>query len=273
MVANVFISAYKWKIVLAIHGIAYKFGILNRYYFTSVFFNNFLPSNIGGDAYRIYRTMQQQTHKAAAVTAVLVERFSGVWALVMAGFAGALWQMRSAGEQPEWLIPAAMCLGVGSILPVVVFGGSEFIRRTVGQRVKIPEKVNRLMALYHDYRHHHVQTLKILAISFAFHLFTLFWMYLLSYAVGYPAGWHTLIIALSISNLAALLPISINGIGLLDGSFIFIMKELGMPYDAALMMMLILRALLIPLSLIGGVFYLRDKRSIDMGQLKTNIAS
>jgi glycosyltransferase 2 family protein len=273
MVINVFISAYKWKIILAIHGIVYKFGKLNRYYFTSVFFNNFLPSNIGGDAYRIYRTMQPKVQRAGAVAAVLVERSTGFWALITAGFMGALWHAKSTGMQPEWILPALLLLGGGTALPVVLFGGSGFIGNFISSRYKIPKKIDLLIELYKDYRNHPIKTLQIIAISFAFHLFTLSWMFVLAYAVGFPVGLHKLIIGLAISNLAALLPISINGIGLLDGSFIFIMKELGMPYEGALMMMLLIRALLIPLSCIGGLFYLKDKPNIDLGKLKTKIAA
>lgn len=266
MTLNVSISAYKWKLILATHGIEYKYLQLNRFYFTSVFFNNFLPTSIGGDAYRIYRTLTP--NRAGAVAAVFVERFTGFWVLVILGFIGVLWQYNTGQPRPEWIGPVLLVLAAGSVLPVLIFAGSKYIESSLKSRFKIPEKFQNLVKLYKDYRQYPLKIVKIILISFGFHLFTVGWMFVLSNAVGSPVGLDKLVMGISISNIIALLPISINGIGLLDGTFIFTMTEFGMPYNAALMMMILIRALLIPLSLIGGLFYLKDRREVDLSKLK-----
>lgn len=84
-------------------------------------------------------------------------------------------------------------------------------------------------------------------------------MAILVRSVGASASFFELAVAVTISNLVAVLPISINGIGVLDGVYIFIMKDFGMEYELALMVMFLIRALVIPLSLAGGYFYLQDK--------------
>src|SRR5690606_18220324 len=67
LVALVFLSAYKWRLLLSIHGIEYSTLRLSRYYFVALFFNNFLPTSIGGDGYRIYKTMHNGRSRASAV--------------------------------------------------------------------------------------------------------------------------------------------------------------------------------------------------------------
>jgi uncharacterized protein (TIRG00374 family) len=47
MIFCVTISAFKWQLLLSIHGIHIDFGKLHKYYFTALFFNNFFPTNIG----------------------------------------------------------------------------------------------------------------------------------------------------------------------------------------------------------------------------------
>src|SRR5690606_30638486 len=49
LVALVFLSAYKWRLLLSIHGVEYSTLQLSRYYFVAIFFNNFLPTSIGGE--------------------------------------------------------------------------------------------------------------------------------------------------------------------------------------------------------------------------------
>src|ERR1043166_1401579 len=50
------ISTYKGQSLLAVHGLSYRLKQLFRWYHVSMFLNNFLPTSIGGDAYRIYKT-------------------------------------------------------------------------------------------------------------------------------------------------------------------------------------------------------------------------
>ena len=84
------ISAYKWKIILEIHGIHFNFLTLQRYYFIAMFLNNFLPTSIGGDAYRVYKTMNNPTSKSCAVLAVALERVSGLAALAVLTYVGGI---------------------------------------------------------------------------------------------------------------------------------------------------------------------------------------
>lgn len=261
MLLNVTISAYKWQVLLSIHGISAGFWQLQRYYFTSVFFNNFLPSNIGGDAYRIYKTLDNERSATHAVVAVVTERVTGIWALVAFGAAGALILYGQNEARPPWLMTALSALAAFTLLPpLFVLFSKRTVHWALGLR-KFPQKLKQVLTLFDDYRRQRSKSLLIIMISFGFHFFTLCWMTVLCYAAGYFASFPKLALGTAVSNLAAMLPVSINGIGLYDGSFIFVMGDLGMPYDSALVTMLTIRAFLIPLSLIGGWFYLGDKRA------------
>jgi len=270
MLLGVSISAFKWRLILSVHGLRFGFNRLQAYYFTSVFFNNFLPSNIGGDVYRIYQTARGQASRAPAVVAVLTERLTGIWALVaLAAAGGAVIYVRGP-FQPRWLLPCILAFSAIALAPLVFLAVSQRAHSWLMAAGWFPGRLKSVLALSEDYRRHPGKSLQIIAISFGFHLFTLSWMLLLSYAAGDPSSLTRLVMGAAISNLAALIPVSLNGIGLFDGSFIYVMGDLGMSFDAALMMMLVIRALLVPLSLIGGLFYLKDKKTVDMQKLRTD---
>ncbi len=269
MLLGVSISTFKWRLILSVHGLYFGFNRLQAYYFTSVFFNNFLPSNIGGDVYRIYQTARGQNSRAPAVVAVLTERLTGIWALVALAAVGGVVIRVQGNFQPPWLLPCILVFSAVALAPVLLLAVSERAASWLMATGWFPVKLKKVLALSEDYRRQPGKTLQIIAISFGFHLFTLSWMLLLSHAAGDPSDLMRLVLGAAISNLAALIPVSLNGIGLFDGSFIYVMGDLGMSFDAALMMMLVIRALLIPLSLIGGAFYLKDKKSVDMQKLRS----
>ena len=136
---------------------------------------------------------------------------------------------------------------------------------------KFPRKIKTLLEHLGDYRRHPVMTCQVMGLSFFFHVFTFFWMLLLIAAVGGKLDVFSLVVAVAISNLVAVLPISINGIGLMDGSFIYVASRLGMDFNLALMVMLIIRALLIVLSLIGGIYYLKERKTLDLEKVRAHV--
>ncbi len=100
MLLSITISTYKWDIILQVHRIYFKFNALHKYYFIATFFNNFLPTSIGGDGYRIYKTLDNQISKSCAVLAVLMERVSGLVALILIGSVSSLYILSTDGSKP-----------------------------------------------------------------------------------------------------------------------------------------------------------------------------
>lgn len=268
MILGVMISTYKWQILLSIHGIHFDFGMLQRYYFTSVFFNNFLPTTIGGDSYRIYKTLENTHSRAGAVVAVFTERATGIWALLVLGFAGGIALFLQKNTDIPWLGIVLGTFGVLIVIPFIFVIFSKSVVPWVSARKNFPRILKKALEHFDDYRRQPGRTFQIILISIFYHLFALSWMVVLLKAIGATTSIYNLVVAVAISNLVAILPISINGIGLMDGSFIYVMGELGMNYEPALIFMLLVRTLLIPLSLIGGLFYLSDKKSIKTGDLR-----
>ena len=260
--ANVSISTLKWRILLKVHKITYSFKELQRYYFIAVFFNNFLPTNIGGDAFRIYKTLDNNRSKTGAILAVFVERLTGILALLILGLAMFIYLEGKNFAGPFETRTIIILIGIFILCGVVLIALYYLARKTLIKTGRLPWRLMLLVDHIRHYLNNPEKVVYIIVISFAFHLFTVFWMTLLIRALGPSFPPTFLIIVLAVSNLAAMLPISINGIGLMDGSFIYVASRLGMGYDQALMVMLFNRVLLILLSLVGAAYYIKDKSAI-----------
>ncbi|MBM3856262.1 MAG: flippase-like domain-containing protein, partial [Verrucomicrobia bacterium] len=79
----ILISAWRWKLLLDVQAVGVTGGRLVNSYLVATFFNNFLPSNIGGDVIRIRDTAAEAGSKTTATTVVLVDRGIGLLGLVL----------------------------------------------------------------------------------------------------------------------------------------------------------------------------------------------
>ena len=195
--------------------------------------------------------------------AVFFERITGIWTLILFGFIGSIVTFLQKPLSIPHFDVIITILGLAAIGPAIAFSMSGYLKFLLQSKF-IPEKIIKLFQILNDYRTNGKDTLRIIFISFFFHMFTLFWMMLLIRAIGTSCSIFSLVLAVTISNLVAILPISLNGIGLLDGSFIFVMGMLGMEYEFSLMFMLIIRLFTLLISLSGIFFYLREKKSDDI---------
>jgi uncharacterized membrane protein YbhN (UPF0104 family) len=96
---NVLPRVLRWRALLLTQGTREPFLRLFSIYLVGSFFNNFLPSNVGGDSVRMLRLGQLTGQGADAVSSVLVERLCGLFAVLLMGVVAVLsnWRLASAG--------------------------------------------------------------------------------------------------------------------------------------------------------------------------------
>jgi len=75
------LGAWQWARLLEAVGIRIPFLKVLAYYYVGLFFNNFLPANIGGDIARIMQASRYAETRAAAVSTVVLDRIIGTVAL------------------------------------------------------------------------------------------------------------------------------------------------------------------------------------------------
>src|SRR5215211_3290538 len=82
---GVLISALKWWLLLRASGQPAPYFWAIRIYLIGQFFSNFLPTQIGGDAVRVYYLTRRIGRPAIAIASVFVERITGFLALTLIG--------------------------------------------------------------------------------------------------------------------------------------------------------------------------------------------
>jgi uncharacterized protein (TIRG00374 family) len=263
LIAIVFLSAYKWRLLLLIHGVEYSTLRLSKYYFIALFFNNFLPTSIGGDGYRIYKTFDNGRSRASAVISVFMERLTGFGTLVALGVGAAL--ILAAETHGELTMLMVGVVVGGLALPAIAW----HMRSLVPRRVldAMPEKLKRLQVTiiehFEDYVRQPGRSAAVLVLSVVFHVSLAYaYFVILRYGTGQPISMLEVMAVLSLSTFVAVLPISINGIGVFEGTFIYLIAQYGVPAEASVVPMILNRGLLIALSLAGAVLYLLDTAGV-----------
>jgi hypothetical protein len=262
MILNIGICSFKWRILLSINGIKMELSKLFRYYLTGMFFNNFLPGSIGGDGYRIYKTLDKHRPKVASIMAVFLDRLTGMIVLFFVGYAGAIITFIRKDNSISWFGVLFGSAVVALFLIFVVISANERARNWLFHQRRLPEKVKRAAKYFSDAVSSPVKIAQVIGIAFFYHLFLLFYRLLLIQSVGATCSIFALALVIMVSTTVAMVPISINGIGILDGSFIYLIGRFGVPYEEAMMVMILQRALSVGISLAGGIFYLSEKKVV-----------
>src|SRR5262249_17063443 len=105
---NVVAAVWRWQLLLTAQRVQMTQRALLGSFLVAAFFNNFLPSNLGGDVIRIGDTARAAGSKTLATMVVLVDRGLGLMALVLVAALGASAGVRihptaAAPIWPVWL--------------------------------------------------------------------------------------------------------------------------------------------------------------------------
>jgi uncharacterized protein (TIRG00374 family) len=261
--AGLGVSAFRWKAYLDALEIPLKYGTLFRLYFVGTFFNAFLPTGIGGDAYKAVRLGKDTDGSyAPAFASVFLDRFAGVVGMAAIGLASSAYLLASGkadarGQQVIPLIALLLSLAIIGAAAILLAGGERLLGK--GRLIKhegIGGRVRRAMRSIHEAARHpeaagrgYLLGVVFQALVFTYHL-------MIGRALGItfvPLFAFASIVV--ISSLATMIPLTVGGLGFREGAYIWALGRYGVGHDQALAYALLVLAMLLLSSLAGGVVY------------------
>jgi uncharacterized protein (TIRG00374 family) len=260
------VSAWRWRLLLRIQTIEVSLGTLTKSFLVATFFNNFLPSNIGGDVVRVADTAPFAGSKTLATTVVLIDRILGLIALLVlaAGASALAWRLGLPldGMQYVWLALVVFTVGL-----LFFLRNPDKLTRTVRTIL-----ADRLLAVQTRLQNLVTAITRFAqqprGLWFAFGgavvvqaLLILFYVCAArSLAVPFPLLAASVIVPISLA--VQMVPVSINGFGVREAVFAFFFTSLGLNVSSALTLSLGSAALIMLFSLSGGaVFMMRPRKA------------
>jgi len=256
---NTLLSSLKWQLFLRADGVQVSYLSLMTTYMIANFYNMFLPSNIGGDSYRIYDVARQSREGVRTAASVFADRVSGFLALVILGLLSSILVALRFGELLFFLGPLLVLVLVGLVL-VALFKQTPvriFMRITRLERIAVLRLlVDKLFVSFSCYGEDRGLLLRVMAISFVFQASVICIVYMLSLSLHAQVPFIYFSAFVPLVALLEVLPISINGIGLRDAGYVFFFGWAGMADVQTRSMALLFLAMSVCYSLLGGLVYL-----------------
>ena len=97
-IASQIISTIRWSLLLKYGGIKLPYWRLLSLYFIGMFFNNFLPTAVGGDAVKAYYLYKTSGKGGASIASIFVDRYIGFASLVLLSFIAFFWAIHTLKE-------------------------------------------------------------------------------------------------------------------------------------------------------------------------------
>ncbi len=252
------VSAWKWQQSLKLHGVFYPLGYLLRILCIAFFFNNFLPSAIGGDAYRAYRTFQHADRPAYPISAIIVERVIGLVVLILFGYISAIALVASGALRYEkLLIIATAVMGIFVTLFLIAWKVG-FLAKAESKLHKI-SKLEPLMESVRIMRANGRHLWGLVGLSLLFQTVAICSIALLFSALALPGRILESGFIAAAAGVAGVIPLSINGIGIVEGSFAIAAVLASLPYAQAVIVALFLRVFGLAASVLFGILYVFER--------------
>lgn len=252
------VSAIRWKGLLKAQGVDATIPFLFNSYVVSAFFNNFLPSTIGGDAVRAYDSWRLGQSKSDAVAVVFVDRFLGIIVLMFFAVIAVLFSSTITQDMPSlylWVIFGSV--GV-VIISWIMFVPSPRLPRLI-EKLPLPGKIkSKLVTIVRAFLSFQGRK-RVLAVamfwSVALQANVVLHYWLISEAMGLNVPWYNFFLIVPLATFVMMIPISINGLGLRETVFAFFFTPFGVANSAAVGFSWIVYGMVVLLGVIGGVMY------------------
>ena len=251
--AALLIGAARWSAALRLHDLSFTYVYLLRITSIGWFVNNFLPSAIGGDIYRVYRTSGGDS-TSQAVSAVLCERTVGFAAMLVLGLVGALWLAESSELAQLYLVWSLG--GLAAALALALVGA--LTHRRLASVLELSPRLRPISLNLKRIARPHPAWLELVAYSIVYQLLSAAAAYFAFLAVGAAFSVAGALLAAVAAGIAAVVPISISGIGVVEGSIVGAGVALGVGYDEAFLAAIVVRMLTFTANLACGIVYFFD---------------
>lgn len=261
------IGALKWRLFINL-GIK-KLSIFTtfRCYFAGLFSNFFLPSAAGGDIIRAGLAIHYNGEKEAVIVGSLVDRFLDTSSLGVIILIGALFSQTSL-DRVDWSILLILFISIiaiivatflfiifpiPSILPKKINEFAKRIKVIIKQLLRNPQRaiLGFLLAVL-------IQSSFVILSS------------ILAKACNIDLPLHVWFFAWPLAKLAAMIPISLGGLGVREMALAVFLDRFGIPLSSSVGLGLLWETVIIAGGIFGGFFYLFAKKNISMTDMRIN---
>jgi len=253
----VVVSSYQWRSLLHFECIQLDLAKLINLYMVGIGFSHLLPTGMGGDAVKAFYVGRESGNNPGSASAVVMSRVTGFFGMLLMALPVLLiWQDHFAWHIALLFLLLSLVVGGmigGAILSTIflprLFKGKWSEHAIFALAIRIGNALN-MSARRPDSL--------LLATMFGI----LFWIvsclnhYSYGLALGINVPLYFYLVAIPLISLVAFLPVSINGYGIRESTFVFVFSTVHVPIASSLLLALLMDVQMLLFGVIGGCIYL-----------------
>ncbi len=256
------VSGERWKVLLKAQGVDVPLSLTIKSYLVGTFFNQFLPTIVGGDVVRGMDTAKPCGSLTKSLTIILFERFTGILVLLMLVSTGIALQIGRFKEVSYWPVFVLGFLVVGMVIFLWKEGiDLAFLERKIPFRIgkAIVHKISTVLDILVQFRSHPWPLVKVILLGLALQLLFILHYYLLSIAFSLDLPFSFFMVVIPVIFLLSMLPVSINGIGVRENLFVYFFAKVSVSPEKSLAIAWMAFVMILFYALIGGLIYMLRK--------------
>ena len=260
-----FTACVQWQLLLEKQGVRLKYGRLLKLYYVGLFFNNFMPGNVGGDVKKVYDIRMEggQDAVGAGLTATFFDRLFGLFFVTLFTLGMGLLFFMHDDAQRAFMWPSVwIFLGFCALLGCLCSRRLGNLVHGILSKV-LPEKLT--VRLEHMFsRFQNFQSKKLMAqitlISAVTQSLRIFVHFFCGIAIGVDLSISWYFYYIPLVAIISALPISIGGFGPREFLAQSLFARAGVPGLESVVIQLLAYFVSLVLSLFGGFAFLLGGR-------------
>jgi glycosyltransferase 2 family protein len=253
-----YFSILRWNKFVKFYRIVIDKWSLFRMYLIGAFLNNFLPSSIGGDGYKVFALAKQYPNqKKEILSSIIYERGNGFLLLLIINVICFIGFYRRIAIHNQIIFFIEVGILIATFVAIVFRKAIVSILGRLRYRIAILDKAARFFTVLFSFDCKR----SFIVASFYSVLFILnaaIGAWILFVALGIRVNLAYIVFASTFSQILGILPISINSIGITEGATVFAYSIIGIPPEISLAMALIARVSMMVTSSAGGLLLVRS---------------
>ena len=252
LLAGLVVNAFRWQLFLRPLGLGLPARDLVRLTFVGTFFNAFLPTGFGGDAYKSFR-LRDRSGVAPPLATTVLDRLAGLAGMALLGMAGCAWRL--AAGRGDRVIVAALILGIGVLAGSAVALWLAPKWSMTGHTSGVSSRL-RVFGQAFATAGREPQAVRwgtVAGIASAMLFVAVNALLAVSLNITLPLAVFPAIVLIAL--LTTVVPLSINGLGFREAAYVWCLATYGIGHDRALAFALLMLAVTLTSSAVGGIVY------------------
>jgi len=262
IVINIPLSiALSYRLRLLLSGQGIRISIKDAVYLTFIgyFYNNFLPTAIGGDIAKAYYASKKTNNKVASYSAVLADRILGLISTLIIALIGLLFICKSVNNKfVLWTVPILFLFTISFVFFLLRKNKQGPVNDKLEGKGALFALKSKILKLYNGlnlYRNKPALLIKALFLSFGLQFLSIVNTYIFVLSIGGTIAIFRMFLIIPLVWTVSMLPLSMNGLGVREWAFKYFLQGYIGPEKAVSVSILWL-GLIMLYSLIGGVVHL-----------------